>query len=319
MNRGMALKRNVLIFHSGALGDFVLSWPLAMAAGRLFAQSRVFYVTSKQKGLLAEKALRLESIDAENGWHTLFADSPKLSDVPARLLAGAHTVVSFVAEPGSTWEANVRTASAGADVLCLAAHPPADFAGHHTDYLLQQLSPSMVWHQGVSQMLASLAARGLGHTPPGDGPVIIHPGSGSPDKCWPTERFIELAGNIATSGRGVKFVLGEVEQDRWPAADIARLQSAAPVEVLMSLVDLYDRLRQASAFVGNDSGPGHLAGIMGVPTVSIFGPTDPARWKPIGPRVTIVQGNAVGSISVEDVLESIDTQRRVGFSPPHRA
>src|SRR5687768_11112733 len=102
----MPLKRNVLIFHSGALGDFVLSWPLAMAAGRLFAQSRVFYITSRQKGLLAEKALRLESIDAENGWHSLFADRPNLPDVPGRLLAGAHSVVSFVAEPGSLWERN---------------------------------------------------------------------------------------------------------------------------------------------------------------------------------------------------------------------
>src|SRR3982751_7078687 len=63
----MALRRNVLIFHSGALGDFILSWPLALAFGRLFAQSRIFYVTQRQKGQLAEKALRIESVDAETG------------------------------------------------------------------------------------------------------------------------------------------------------------------------------------------------------------------------------------------------------------
>ena len=302
----MALKRNVLIFHSGALGDFVLSWPLAMAAGRLFAQSRVFYVTSKQKGLLAEKALRLESIDAENGWHTLFADKPSLPDIPARLLAGAHSVVSFVTEPGSVWERNVRQYADGADVLCLAAHPPADFNGHHTDFLLQQLSPSVIWQQGVTQLLASLNARGLGHVAPSGGPVVIHPGGGSPGKCWPLPKFIELARALKSAGRGVRFAIGEVEQDRWPAADIDTMRSVADVDGLSSITDLLDRLKLASAFVGNDSGPGHLASILGVPTVSIFGPTDAARWKPIGPRVTVLQAESLQSIAPDRVIAAIE-------------
>ena len=67
------LRRNVLIFHSGALGDFILTWPLALALGRLFPQSRVFYVTARQKGLLAERVLRVESVDVETGWHHLFS------------------------------------------------------------------------------------------------------------------------------------------------------------------------------------------------------------------------------------------------------
>src|SRR5438067_1389585 len=53
------LRRNVLIFHSGAMGDFILTWPLALALGRLFPQSRIFYVTHRQKGLLAERVLRV--------------------------------------------------------------------------------------------------------------------------------------------------------------------------------------------------------------------------------------------------------------------
>ena len=65
------LRRNVLIFHAGALGDFVLTWPFAVALGRIFPQSRIVYVTAGQKGKLAERALRLESADAEAGWHAL--------------------------------------------------------------------------------------------------------------------------------------------------------------------------------------------------------------------------------------------------------
>src|SRR5688500_10724765 len=65
------LRRNVLIFHAGALGDFVLSWPLALALGRLYPQSRVIYVTAGQKGALAERVLRVDSTDIESGWHEI--------------------------------------------------------------------------------------------------------------------------------------------------------------------------------------------------------------------------------------------------------
>ena len=81
------LRRNILIFHQAALGDFVVSWPLALALGRLFPQSRIMYVTAGQKGKLAEKAIRTESIDVENGWHHLHGDAPSLPE-PARKTLG---------------------------------------------------------------------------------------------------------------------------------------------------------------------------------------------------------------------------------------
>ena len=59
------LRRNVLIFHAGALGDFVVSWPLALALGRLHPQLRIIYIAAGQKGKLAEKAIRTESLDIE--------------------------------------------------------------------------------------------------------------------------------------------------------------------------------------------------------------------------------------------------------------
>src|SRR5438552_19183677 len=65
--------RNILLFHAGALGDFVLTWPLALALARLHPQSRLFYVTQRGKGALAERVLRVESADSDAGWHPLFA------------------------------------------------------------------------------------------------------------------------------------------------------------------------------------------------------------------------------------------------------
>ena len=69
-----------------------------------------------------------------------------------------------------------------------------------------------------------------------------------------------------------------------------------------NLIELYRELTQARLFIGNDSGPSHLAGIMGLPTVALFGPTDPAIWKPLGPKVQVIRGEPIDQISVEQVL-----------------
>src|SRR5947209_19700952 len=106
------MRRNVLIFHLGALGDFVLTWPLALALARLHPQSRIFYVTHAGKGRLAEQALRIESADIEGGgWHALFAEGAALPPPSEKLLASAHTVVTFLSDGQDAWARNVRRLS----------------------------------------------------------------------------------------------------------------------------------------------------------------------------------------------------------------
>src|SRR3954465_11910851 len=193
------LRRNVLIFHSGALGDFILTWPLALALGRLFPQSRVFYVTARQKGLLAERVLRVESVEVETGWHHLFSESPALPEAPARLLAGSHCVFTFVAGPDSTWTRNAARLAPGAQVVSLSQNPPADFAGHVCEYLVEQLKPHPAWCEAVRQILRSVGQRGVSGTvaPAPGAPVVLHPGSGSRHKNWPPGHFLQLAERLA--------------------------------------------------------------------------------------------------------------------------
>jgi heptosyltransferase III len=300
----MALRRNILIFHQGALGDFVVTWPLALGLARVFAQSRVFYVTAGQKGALAERALRVESIDVEGGWHQLYSEEPKLPEPAAKILAGAQQVISFVARPEDLWARNVKRFAPEAPLTTLTTIPPDDFAGHVTDHMLAQLRPVPVIEAAMGQMLQSIASRGLGGGPQAAGPVVLHPGAGSGKKCWPPERFLELAAHLKAAGRKVQVILGEVERERWPREQIASFARAAVVREPRTLVELKDVLAGASAFVGNDSGPGHLAGILGIPTNSLFGPKDPARWRPLGPRVTTVTGDW-DEITPERVVQSL--------------
>ncbi|HXE55120.1 MAG TPA: glycosyltransferase family 9 protein, partial [Tepidisphaeraceae bacterium] len=95
--------------------------------------------------------------------------------------------------------------------------------------------------------------------------------------------------------------IGEVEQEKWPADLLGHFSSTSEVHTPATLADLMNHLLGASTFIGNDSGPGHLAGILGGPTVSIFGPKNPVRWKPLGPHVSIVQGEW-DEIDVDRVL-----------------
>ena len=84
-----------------------------------------------------------------------------------------------------------------------------------------------------------------------------------------------------------KLIAGEVEAEKLTRSERNTLERAG-CRFLTTLDELADELMAACAYIGFDSGPTHLAAQLGLPTFAMFGPTDPAIWGPIGPRVTIV-------------------------------
>jgi len=301
----VTLKRNVLIFHLGALGDFVITWPLALTLARIYPQSRVFYVTHGQKGALAERILRVESMDVEGGWYRLFSEEPDPPAPAGKALAGAHTLVSFLPDANGRLAANCRQANPEASLLNLSTSMPDAFGGHVTEYLNEQLAAWPAAQTAASQILRSVNERGLLAIPNSSGPVVIHPGSGAARKNWPPEKFAQLCEQLRKDGRDVRVILGEVELEQWPRQVVAQFESSSQVVKPRNLLELHDHISAAKAFVGNDSGPTHLAGILGIPTVAIFGPTsNPTRWKPLGPRVRIVSGE-LDKLTVNSVLDAV--------------
>jgi ADP-heptose:LPS heptosyltransferase len=301
----MLPRRNVLIFHNAALGDFVLTWPLAIALGRLHPQSRIMYVTAGSKGKLAERVLGVDSLDVEAGWSTLFSDG---ADVPATVsasLARAHAIYDLAAGAGTAWAANVARLAPEAEVTHLAPRPPDDYPRHATAYLTDQLASRPAVASAVEQILRWVADRGVANRRTNGDAVVIHPGSGSPAKNWPLERFVELAARLTAGGRAVRIILGEVERERWPRADVARLEGAGEVVAPGNYLGLLDAVNGAQAFVGNDSGPTHLAGIVGVPTVGVYLAHKVATWRPLGPRVTVVDGKTLDAVSVDAVAKAV--------------
>jgi len=147
---------------------------------------------------------------------------------------------------------------------------------------------------------------------PGGGAVQLFPGAGWPEKRWPLERFVALATRLASEGRAVDLLFSprEAALAEESSRRILREGSRAP-GISVRVTDgpqLLGALRSAHAVVSNDSGAAHLAAALGRPTLALFGPTDPARCGPLGPRVGLLRGDRpadLGSISVAAVHEAL--------------
>ena len=302
------LRRNVLIFHNAALGDFVLTWPIAIALSRVMAQSRVKYVTASEKGRLAERAIGVEFVDVETGWHTLHAEGGEVAEGPAKLLGGLQLGIVFAQQSGGEgathFADNLRRHGGDVPILVIAPNPPAGV--HVWQHQLDQLVNVPWLAAAAAQVQAAARQRALVAVPPGEAShIVIHPGSGAARKNWPIENFHALAAQLKAAGRRVTFVIGEAERERLSAGEVARLREVAAVASPPTLVELFDLLSTAATYIGNDSGPTHLAAAMGRRTVALFGPTsDAAAWGPIGPAVTLLPFEAtVAGVAAEALAD----------------
>jgi ADP-heptose:LPS heptosyltransferase len=122
--------------------------------------------------------------------------------------------------------------------------------------------------------------------------MLIHPGAGSRRKRWGANRFMAVAGAMREiSGEKVVFLLGPAESDLLPVLQKG-VEGRGEICQLQDLMEVMTLMKAATGFIGNDSGLAHLAAIMGVPTVAIFGPSSPTRWHPLGRAVRVVRGAA---------------------------
>jgi heptosyltransferase-3 len=155
--------------------------------------------------------------------------------------------------------------------------PPSDNKG---DILLTVTEPLLHLGQACLEATGFSIGRPL---------VVIHPGSGSAHKCVAPEILASLV--IALEISGAIPVILEGPADREPVERFLKSCVNPPIILKgLNLLTVAGVLAQARLFVGQDSGVTHMAGLIGVRTVALFGPTDPARWAPRGVHVTVVQG-----------------------------
>jgi len=298
-----------LIFHTGALGDFVLSWPLALALRQLRPACPIVYITHPSKGQLAARFLQTQATSIETGgWHSMHSDSPALHVAARDLVSRAQRIIVFgTAEEGgeTMFLKNLQRFAPEATITPVVALPPAGFTSHATSFLHQQLGGEEQLAGAYEVELQKLATQGLPvpHAP--STRILIHPGAGSVKKCWPTEYFLELASRLRGEARPVEFILGEVELERFPGQLVEELSAAYPLHRPADYVQLAEELLNCQLLITNDNGPGHLAAILGIATLSLFGPTEAKVWRPIGPRAHTMHSSSLSSIAPSEVLEKV--------------
>lgn len=181
---------------------------------------------------------------------------------------------------------------------------PPDGGGHASVWLARPVTSLGVWDAGEPAP----------HSPTGEeaqasnaftrrlpaGFLAIHPGSGSPRKNWPSERFAAVV-EAVSAGRPWLLVEGPAEVTS--AATLGELPGAVLARELPPRL-LGAVLSCAGVYLGNDSGVSHLAAAWGTRTVALFGPTDPEVWAPCGACVRVVRapGGGMEEIAVADVI-----------------
>jgi heptosyltransferase-3 len=272
---------DVLVVRRGGLGDTLLMTPVLRALRRRFPERGLHFAGVRE---FAEILLQHGVVDRVSSSEVLARGGERLGR-HAHIVSDGTVNMASVATTVQTFDPRPRTA--------------APIALQHAEQLgLEVVLPDDAW------LL-------LPRSQAVDGPVMLAPGSGSHDKCWPRIRWLELAQRLALAGERVQVVVGPVEQERddprrwsWPV-DVGFVTEHEPAALARWLAT-------AAVFVGNDSGPSHLAAMLAVPTVAIFGPTVASIWAPVGPHVTVLggEGRNLADIDSAEILDALPGHSR---------
>ena len=303
-----------LILQPGAIGDCILTLPLAaymkdaLGLGGIDILGHTEYVGFLPGRSCVDGVRSMDSIDL----HRLFAETKKFELKDRDPLINAFRdyswIATFMGEPNSNFEQNLiytANCSHSAEVITLSMKPPKGFSEHLSDFYIRQfidqsgysLEPQPI-RTGDCLIKATeadiktgkelLRETGLGF---GEKLMVIQPGSGGTQKCWHLDNFLAVARELDSRGVEIIFLLGPAEQERFGDEKIKKINSLARCLTDLSLTQVLGLLSCVDGFIGNDSGITHLAAAMGVKTYSIYGPTNPAVYKSIGPAVTVFASN----------------------------
>jgi hypothetical protein len=307
-----AAQRGVIL-QPGAIGDCILTLSLAELMKEALELGGIdFLGHTEYVGFLPGRTCidSVRSMDSMN-LHRLFVETSAFyladGDPLIDAFADYAWIVTFLGEPNSDFEQNLiftANCSHSAEVITLSMKPPEDYSNHLTDYYRQQFVDESGLLSGSRQVGQSTRLIKSTETDANKGRellrdiqldsfkklVVIQPGSGGLHKCWHMENFLAVAEKLRLKGTEVVFLLGPAEQERFSNATITDINSVARCLTDLSLTQVVWLLSCSDAFIGNDSGITHLAAGMGVRTVVVFGPTNPAVYKPVGPAVTVLMG-----------------------------
>jgi ADP-heptose:LPS heptosyltransferase len=278
------MRTRCLILFPGALGDFICLLP---TVERLSRQHEVELLARTEFADLLSSAVGVRPLDC-GAVNRLFVPGAGMEQSLRRFFTSYDFIYSWFGSQQPTFSTELARASE--HKARLFPFRPRDGRMHQTDYYLACLDeasggvPAVTVKPEANRWCDRYWQRhGLNEKPV----LILAPGSGSREKNWPAAFFKAIADWWRQKFNGaVVVVLGPVEDERGGFVSLCR---GSVVARGLNLGQLSALLSRCLLYVGNDSGPTHLAAALGVCTVALFGPTDPRQWSPRGPKVTVLR------------------------------
>lgn len=329
--------KSILVVRLYFVGDVLLCTPVLEGLKRAFPDASLTVLVKKRGREVLEGNPFVDQVveyDATANYH-----SPRWMASLALRLRRARFDLSvdltgdlrsswllFAADPG--FRVGVNHAGLG---FLLDRRVPYKCEGHVVDHLLKAVESVGVTRDDPVPKLyltadecaaAGALLSGLGIA--GDAPfVVLSPGASWEYKRWPRDRFARLA-SLISSELGLPSVVTGSEADADAAQEIVEGSGGAALSLAgkTTLREFAGVAGRARAFVGNDSGPMHVAASQGTPVVALFGPGAPERFVPRGaPSQVIWPGfpcspcsqkrcqrpgdTCMGAIEVGQVLEAL--------------
>jgi ADP-heptose:LPS heptosyltransferase len=293
---------HILILRPGAVGDTLLTFPILQHLHKKYHQAEITFVGNASVLPLA-KAFGLAQTIAdyeEPQWGQFFVPLRNpLSKKASRLQEITRQMdmaIFWLRDPGTTLTHNAH-AMGIKQIIVAPGRPTEDM--HIVTYLGQSIDTA--W-QIPEQYAWNTASSAL--TKPRT--IAIHPGSGGAQKCWPIAYFTALIEQLWQHEIPILLLAGPADHER--IAELYRKLPAPPQITLLHtfintpLLAVAQQIRECRGYIGNDSGITHLAALLGLPTLAIFGPSNPKIWRPIGPHVNVFHEPLLTQLSVDAVL-----------------
>lgn len=310
---------NILVIRPGAIGDALLAFPILQALRAKYPGSHITFVSTANVLPLAPAfGVADQMFDYQDvRWSELFSAAGIRTPAMRDLLRETDLAICWLRDPEHLVEHNLRMAGVKESIVA-PGRPSEGERIHIVDYLAQTVGLG----NGGAQLIAPVR---FSHHPAGGPdqsrsytiavadrqPIAIHPGSGSAEKCWPVSHFATVIERLWGQQCPVLLLAGPADIERLD--DLLRLLATPSQSNMLRLLvnapllEVTQQLQQCRCYLGNDCGITHLAALLGVPTIALFGPSDPATWRPIGPSTKVIQEPALTQLPVDLVMQAISS------------
>jgi ADP-heptose:LPS heptosyltransferase len=284
------MQEKLLIIHQGAIGDIVSIFPAIIRLKEKFC--RIDAICKKSIG---ELAFSLKLIDKFYPVEAAFFSSVFSGKADPRTVDIFRSHDEIILFSYSQELESIVSGMVNRKIYRIPPRPDASLEIHILNHVLDRLAENglirdtnwdAAWPE--NDYFTRLPEQKEATHPCDRLKILIHPGSGSARKNWESSNFIKIFKKIKSLGMNPEIILGPAEHNL-SEIFVRSLPAGSKIHMLLDLGDLVTILSLSGGFIGNDSGISHLAAFTGIPTVVIFGPSSPKRWKPFGRSVEVLR------------------------------